>query len=111
MSPVSERLTVLDLAERLKFPLLLVVANRLGCVGHTLLASEAIKARNLRLAGIVLNTLTHECQSANSKISSAGKTLEETNLKLIEQFLPGEFIHNCSANFAPDYAAWSRWEG
>jgi dethiobiotin synthetase len=46
-----------DLAERLRLPVLLVVADRLGCINHALLSLEAIEARGLRLAGLVMNTL------------------------------------------------------
>ncbi len=58
MSPISERMTCLDLAEGLQFPIVLVTANRLGCISHILLACEAIRSRGLRLMAIVLNTPT-----------------------------------------------------
>jgi dethiobiotin synthetase len=44
-----------DLAVALSLPVLLVAADRLGTIGHTLLAVEAIKRRGLTLAGVVLN--------------------------------------------------------
>lgn len=44
-----------DLASELKLPVLLVVANRLGCINHALLTVEAIKQRKLTLQAIVLN--------------------------------------------------------
>lgn len=46
-----------DLAIKLKLPVLLVVANRLGCINHTLLSLKAIQASNLAVFGIVLNDL------------------------------------------------------
>lgn len=79
MSPISQSLTVIDLAVQLAFPLVLVVANRLGCVGQTLLAAEALQRRNLRLEAIVLNTRASE---------SGFNQLELSNLQLIQQFLP-----------------------
>ncbi len=57
LSPISASLTVLDLAGQFGYPLLLVVANRLGAVNHTLLTLEAAAKRNLRVEAIVLNTL------------------------------------------------------
>jgi len=57
LSPISASLTVLDLAGQFGYPLLLVVANRLGAVNHTLLTLEAAEKRNLRVEAIVLNTL------------------------------------------------------
>jgi dethiobiotin synthetase len=36
---------------------LLVISNRLGCLNHTLLTIECIRARGLSCRGLVLNTL------------------------------------------------------
>ena len=55
LSPVSDRHNILDLAEHWKLPLILVAANRLGCINHTLLSVEAIERRNLELACVILN--------------------------------------------------------
>ena len=46
-----------DLAQSLGLPVLLVVGLRLGCLNHALLTAEAIRARGLRLAGWVANTV------------------------------------------------------
>jgi dethiobiotin synthetase len=56
LSPLSESLTVLDLACQLQFPVVIVAANRLGIVNHTLLTVAALKASGLKIKGIVLNT-------------------------------------------------------
>lgn len=44
-----------DLAESLALPVLLVAEDRLGCINHILLTTEAISNRGLKLAAIVLN--------------------------------------------------------
>jgi dethiobiotin synthetase len=44
-----------DLAETLRLPILLVVANHLGCINHTLLNIEAIEKRGLTLKAVILN--------------------------------------------------------
>ena len=54
-SPLASGVLNADLAAALSMPVLLVTADRLGCIGHTLLAVEAIKHRGLTLAGVVLN--------------------------------------------------------
>lgn len=77
LSPLSSRLTVLDLAVQFGYPMLLVVADRLGAVNHTLLTLEAAHKRGLRVEAIVLNQLP------NSSANAAN------NRKLIEQFAPG----------------------
>lgn len=52
--PLTAEWRVSDLAEDLGWPVLLVAANRLGVLNHTLLSAQAIQARGLRLAGVVL---------------------------------------------------------
>lgn len=47
--------TMADLAIALDIPVILVVGMRLGCINHSLLTVEAIKARNLSLHGWVAN--------------------------------------------------------
>jgi len=56
--PVGDRTTVADLAEKLALPVIVVVANRLGCLNHTLLTLESIRARGLKCDGIILNSMS-----------------------------------------------------
>lgn len=56
-SPMAEDGLNADLAVRLDLPVLLVAADRLGCINHTLLSVEAIERRGLALAGVVLNRI------------------------------------------------------
>lgn len=58
LSPLAERTTVADFAVALGLPVLLVVPDRLGCLNHALLCTEALVARGLRCAAIVLNRLS-----------------------------------------------------
>lgn len=51
--PFTRRLLQIDLVKRLDLPVLLVVANRLGCINHALLALAALRARRLRALGLV----------------------------------------------------------
>ncbi|MEO5736446.1 MAG: dethiobiotin synthase, partial [Variovorax sp.] len=46
-----------DVAVDLGLPVVLGVGLRLGCINHALLSAEAIRARGLRLAGWVANTV------------------------------------------------------
>lgn len=57
MSPIGETEYVLDLAAEFQFPLVVVSANRLGTINHTLLTliAAAAYADSLSIAGIVLN--------------------------------------------------------
>jgi len=56
-SPLCEDGLNADLAERLELPILLVVADRLGCINHFLLTLEAITRRGLSVQAIVLNQI------------------------------------------------------
>ena len=55
--PVNKKETLADLAVLLSLPVVPIVANRLGCINHTLLTLESIRSRGLHCPGIVLNTL------------------------------------------------------
>lgn len=54
-SPVARGALNADLAGGLGLPVLLVAADRLGSLNHTLMAVEAIRLRGLALAGVVLS--------------------------------------------------------
>jgi len=53
--PLTKDLLTCDLVVRLGLPVLVVVANRLGCVNHALLTVEAIRRRELPLVGLIFN--------------------------------------------------------
>lgn len=54
-APLNETQTGADLAKLLALPVIVVVGLKLGCLSHTLLTIEAIKARDLPIAGWVAN--------------------------------------------------------
>lgn len=55
LSPLAEGVSNADLAQQLGLPLLIIAADRLGTINHTLLTLEAAHARALPVAGVVLN--------------------------------------------------------
>ncbi len=55
--PLSDRSTVMELALRLKGPIIVVAANRLGVISHTRMTVEILKARGLEATAIVLNEI------------------------------------------------------
>ncbi|TSA00659.1 MAG: dethiobiotin synthase [Deltaproteobacteria bacterium] len=55
--PLSEELLTGDFVARIGLPVLVVAANRLGCVNDALLTAEAVRRRGLRLLGLVFNRL------------------------------------------------------
>ncbi len=56
LAPLGDGWGLAELAEDLRFPVLLVVGLRLGAINHALLSVEAIRARGLSFAGWVANT-------------------------------------------------------
>lgn len=74
--PLNERESMLDLMRRLRFPVLLVVANRLGCLNHALLSLDALEMAGLSVAGMVL------CRTVPSAHTDAGTTSEAEALIL-----------------------------
>lgn len=58
--PLNSQSSLADLAEALAIPVVLVVGMRLGCINHSLLTAEAIKARHLTLHGWVANQIDIE---------------------------------------------------
>ncbi|HAC92631.1 MAG TPA: dethiobiotin synthase [Planctomycetaceae bacterium] len=102
LSPITESWTVADLAVKLQLPLVLVAANRLGCVSQVLAAAEAIANRSLRLHAVILNAFESEVvRPAAHHLTPIAQTSDRlpamdyleithrTNHQLIEQFLPG----------------------
>jgi dethiobiotin synthetase len=53
--PLNEEAFVIDLAAGLALPVLLVARSTLGTINHTLLSLEALRRRNLEIAGVVIN--------------------------------------------------------
>jgi dethiobiotin synthetase len=58
--PLTERETYADLAVALGLPVLIVARAGLGTVNHTALTVEALRARGLSIAGIVMNRTAPE---------------------------------------------------
>jgi dethiobiotin synthetase len=75
--PITPTETIADLTARLSLPVVVVVANRLGCINHTLLTLESIRAKGLHCPGIVLNTF-----------STSEDIVTRTNRDILEQHTP-----------------------
>lgn len=55
LTPLTDQLSIQDLALALDLPIILVVGMRLGCLNHALLTVHAIRSAGLSLAGWVAN--------------------------------------------------------
>jgi dethiobiotin synthetase len=55
MVPLNSQYFVIDLISKFDAEVILVVKNYLGSINHTLLSIELLKARKLKIAGIIFN--------------------------------------------------------
>jgi len=60
LCPLTDEETVADLADDLRYPLIVVSRLGLGTINHTLLTIEVARQRGLTVAGIVMNQATPE---------------------------------------------------
>jgi len=63
--PLTDSLTMADLAAEMALPVIVVVNNKLGALNHTLLTVKAISARGLTCAGLILNHVADERDPAS----------------------------------------------
>ena len=74
--PVDATHDMLDVAARLRLPVLLVVGMRLGCLNHALLSAAAIRARGLDLAGWVANCIDPQMQAVAANVEALSLRLQ-----------------------------------
>ncbi|CAB1276987.1 dethiobiotin synthase [Candidatus Nitrosacidococcus tergens] len=58
--PINQKQTMVDVAQSLKLPVILVVGMKLGCLNHALLTSESILKSGLSFAGWIANQVQSE---------------------------------------------------
>lgn len=58
--PFSREHLVIDIVKELNLPVLIVAANKLGAINHTLLTVEALNSRKIKILGIVFNNIKGE---------------------------------------------------
>jgi dethiobiotin synthetase len=86
--PIAAGYRISDLAAELGLPVVLVAANRLGALNHILLTLGAIRARGLTCAGIFLNQLDDELDTA--MITNKGLLEALTGVPLLEHLIHGQ---------------------
>jgi len=86
--PLAANYRVSDLAKDLGLPVILVAANRLGALNHILLTVDAIRAKGLICAGIILNQLGDELDTA--MITNKGVLEDLTGVPLLEHLIHGQ---------------------
>jgi dethiobiotin synthetase len=89
--PINEKDTVIDLIERLNIPVVLVSRNYLGSINHTMLSIEALKARNIKIEGIIFNGVSTPAterfieENTNIPVLFRVEDLSEITPKIIQE--------------------------
>ncbi len=86
--PLAAGYRISDLAADLKLPVVLVAGNKLGALNHILLTVAAIQAKGLVCAGIVLNQLEDEMDTA--MITNKGVVEDLTGVPLLDHVIHGQ---------------------
>ena len=81
MCPLSDDTTVLDLAVELNADVIVVAANRLGVLNHTLLTVAAARTAGCTVSAVILN----ETEPPDSAASDVSRT---SNAGLLQQWIP-----------------------
>lgn len=74
--PLNGNTLVIDLVKKLKIPVLLVAANKLGCINHSLLTIEALRKRGIKIKGIIFNNMSKR----------QNKLIAKDNPMIVEKF-------------------------
>ena len=53
--PINRNNLVIDILKELSIPVIIVAANKLGAINHTLLTIEALQSRRIKIEGVIFN--------------------------------------------------------
>ena len=82
--PLTEKKLLIDVVKELKLPVLLVSANRLGAINHTLLSLEALRSRKMKILGVVFNNIS----------KNENKLILKDNPRIVKKFIE-KITHKC----------------
>lgn len=99
--PLNDKEDLGDFAIEINLPIILVVGMKLGCINHALLTCEAIKARNLNIAGWVANTLNTEMPLLQENLQTLKARITAPFLGLIPA-LPKELQKSDNSPYSLD---------
>lgn len=84
--PIDDQHSMVDLAQHLNLPVILVVGLRLGCINHALLTVQAIAASGLRLAGWVANTVDANMLYLDDNVAALSQRIAAPCLGVLPRF-------------------------
>lgn len=96
LTPLNEQEDLGGFAQKIDLPVILVVGMKLGCLNHALLTIEALRSRNLKIAGWVANALSQEMHLLNQNIETLQAQIDAPFLGTIPP-LPSALqkLNNC----------------
>ncbi len=84
MVPLNDKDLIIDLIKKLNVEVILVTQNYLGSINHTLLSLESLKARKIKVKGIIFN--------GESNMETENFILSYTGIKCIGRIQQHELI-------------------
>jgi dethiobiotin synthetase len=81
--PLGPALALSDLPNALGVPVILVVGLRLGCLSHSLLTAESIRARGVRLAGWVANEIDPDMLARDENVATLAALIDAPTLGVV----------------------------
>lgn len=88
LAPVGEGLGGAEFAAIFDLPVVIVVANRLGCLNHALLTIESVRAHGFTCAGLIINHL--QAPETISQRTNASILRELTDVPVLFEIQPGQ---------------------
>lgn len=103
-SPVNDEHTMLDLVKHLQLPVVVVIANYLGSINHSLLTLEVLQQHKIAVAGLVF------CGETNTE--SEAFILQHTPHRVIARIpfvnaISKEFVTQQASQLLPQTELWS----
>lgn len=95
--PINDEALMVDLAVRLELPMVVVARTTLGTINHTLLTLEALRARSLTIAGVVL--VGDPDAENRMAIERYGRTAVLGELRMLDPLTP-EALRRAAAGFS-----------
>ena len=89
LTPLNDEENLGDFAQQINLPVVLVVGMKLGCINHSLLTMESLKAHNLKVAGWIGNCLGTEMNLLSENVDTLKDKIDAPFLGLIPA-LPGK---------------------
>ena len=89
--PINETEMVVDLASKLKFPILIISKPGLGTINHTLLTIDYAKSHGLRILGVIFNDYVSILPNEIDSLDEIARHPEQEKSELTNPFVVHKF--------------------